>query len=164
MASVTCPVCRSNAGDMEETCGQCGAPLPRRQIQVSPEPISESASISPQPLAGAEDGDPFARRRVNLRTPDDRLIPLEAGDRLVVGRSPESPLASICLDNISWRHAEIYVDEDSAYVLDTNSTNGTFVDGVRLPSGTPFPISTQTAIQLGSQPPLQLIIEVDPLR
>ena len=59
---------------------------------------------------------------------------LNAGNYLV-GRSPESDisLAGSGADSVSWNHAEISVRPDGVYLKDLQSSNGTFLNGRRLP-------------------------------
>jgi pSer/pThr/pTyr-binding forkhead associated (FHA) protein len=90
-----------------------------------------------------------------------RKIVLDRGDRLVVGRSPDSPVADLCSDNISRLHAEIYVSEKGAFVLDVGSTNGTFVEGERLAARSPWLVTSTAAVAFGADPPLRLTIEVE---
>ena len=53
--------------------------------------------------------------------------------QFLVGRdeqhSPLAPYIPKAFDNVSRRHAELWVENDSLYVRDLNSTNGTFVNG-----------------------------------
>jgi hypothetical protein len=59
------------------------------------------------------------------------VITLERGERTQLGRSRETPHAKILsAPNISQLHAVVWVDDDgAAWIKDTNSTNGTFVNG-----------------------------------
>ena len=160
MESVKCPVCGRVAASGEQFCLRDGTPLGR------PKKSSDSAAppTTPPPLERRPeiaDGDPFANQRtITVVAPDGRAIRLECGDRLRVGRSPDSPLANVCGDNISWNHAELYVDDDAAFVLDTHSTNGTYIDGTRLSAGAPFLLEQNATVHLGTDPPLQLRIEI----
>jgi pSer/pThr/pTyr-binding forkhead associated (FHA) protein len=79
---------------------------------------------------------------------------------LVVGRTPDSPLGGLCSNNISFHHAEIYVDGRPVVVVDTNSTNGTFIDEERLLSSVPRVLTRTAEVRLASDPPLRLTIEV----
>jgi pSer/pThr/pTyr-binding forkhead associated (FHA) protein len=99
---------------------------------------------------------------VIIRFGDGRVVKLEPGDRMIVGRSPESPLSRICGDNISYLHAEISVENGRAFIIDTNSTNGTFVDGERLEPGRPKQLAASGVqlVRLAADPPLQLALEV----
>lgn len=59
-------------------------------------------------------------------------------DRVLVGRDDSSPLAAdipASFDNISRRHAELWIQSGEGYVRDLHSTNGTFVNGEKLAAG-----------------------------
>jgi len=68
---------------------------------------------------------------------DRRLYPLIEGEN-VVGRSPLQ--CSICIDDsrVSKRHARLLVSGESAVVEDLQSTNHTFVGGVRIRASHPL--------------------------
>ncbi len=71
---------------------------------------------------------------------------------MIIGREPPAPDAFINAvgvhgyDNLSRAHAEFILDPDSGVLLivDLGSTNGTFVDGVRIPA------NRQTVLHSGS--------------
>jgi pSer/pThr/pTyr-binding forkhead associated (FHA) protein len=155
MAGVTCRRCDYENDLRQTTCQNCGAPMPRQRRAPSP-----SASPVSPPAAPAADGDPFgAAPAITVRI-GSRDISLGHGDRLVVGRTPDSPVAALCGDNVSYRHAEIYVAGDAAYIVDTNSMNGTFVDGDRLAAGQPFALRSTVSVRLANDPPLVMTVEV----
>lgn len=160
MEGVNCPVCGSPEVGGRKTCLRCGTPLVRPKR--APVPAESRTGVpSSDSKQDDTDGDPFSvQRSVTIVAPDDRRIRLECGDRLRVGRSPDSPLADLCADNISWHHAEIYVNETDAFVADMTSTNGTFVDGAQVVPGVPLPLHESTAIRLGTDPPLELRVEM----
>lgn len=161
MAALTCRSCGTTADAGQGTCHNCGFPLPR---QRPAEPGRRLASSSSAPIASAPaaQDDPFAVPSLSLhvQTDNGRVIELEPGDRLIVGRTPESPLSSVCGDNISFRHAEIYVSGESAFIVDTNSTNGTFIDGERLAPGMPQLLTGSVSVQLATTPPMHLSIDL----
>ncbi|HXU83584.1 MAG TPA: SpoIIE family protein phosphatase [Polyangia bacterium] len=59
----------------------------------------------------------------------DRRIPL--GHRTIIGRDEQSHVR-LADRSLSRKHAEIHQREGSSYLVDLGSTNGTFVNGVRL--------------------------------
>ena len=60
-------------------------------------------------------------------------------------------------DGLSRLHASLYVDGDRVWVVDENSSNGTFVNGLRVaPSGTP--LRTGDAIKIGNSTVLNIRI------
>jgi len=78
---------------------------------------------------------------------NDRRMVLNEGEN-IVGRNPLR--SSICIDEprVSGRHARIVVSGDSAIIEDLESTNHTFVGGVRV-TGT-RPLASGDVIQFGS--------------
>lgn len=174
MASVTCAWCATAHEAGEELCENCGLPLPRHIGLASAggtgaQPSSGSP-VAPPSTSDLDDDDPFAAGPpvaapaggavALVRPPDGRTVRLQQGDRLLVGRAPDSPLSRICGDNISSRHAEIYVDGRTVVVVDCGSTNGTFVEGHRLAPSVPRVLTRTAELQLASDPPLRLTIEV----
>lgn len=160
MAGVTCRSCSGSNASGASTCQFCGFPLPRQRSPENPGPPPPAGSTSRAP---APSGDPFnVERTVVVRAAGLDPIHLQKGDRLLVGRSPDSPLSSVCADNISRQHAEIYVGEEGVVLMDTDSTNGTFVDGTRLAPRSPFSIQATADVHFGNEPPLRLTIEVSP--
>ncbi len=70
------------------------------------------------------------------------------GARHLVGRSP---LCALRLPSarVSSEHAALYWDEGRWWVKDLGSRNGTFVEGRRVPSGTPIPLASGARLELG---------------
>ncbi|MFO0891330.1 MAG: GGDEF domain-containing protein [Isosphaeraceae bacterium] len=78
-----------------------------------------------------------------------------------LGRSAENTF-QIHDHTVSRRHAVIWVDGDgSAWITDVGSSNGTFVDGRRLPLHTPIRVNDGGRIQLGSATLLKFL-KLDP--
>jgi len=77
---------------------------------------------------------------------NDRRLLLNEGDN-IVGRNPVR--CSVCIDEprVSGRHARIVVTGDRATIEDLDSTNHTFVGGVRLTA--PRPLANGDVIRLG---------------
>jgi predicted component of type VI protein secretion system len=131
--------CRScgNENDLGDgSCAYCGSPLPRRKASAT-------------------------TTNAILHLPTGRVISLAPGDRLMVGRGQDSPLADMCTDNISHAHAYITVRGDGVYVTDNRSTNGTYLNGNRLEADREYRLAGQTAISLGTDPPLRIDVEVN---
>ena len=64
--------------------------------------------------------------------PNGREVHELVGDRLTIGRKPENDLSLDWDGAVSKRHAELELVAGSWFVLDLDSTNGTFVNGVRI--------------------------------
>ncbi|MCB9596969.1 MAG: sigma 54-interacting transcriptional regulator [Sandaracinaceae bacterium] len=75
------------------------------------------------------------------------VVPLEAGDSLVLGRSAPSELI-VDDANLSRRHARFSRSDEGVVVEDLDSTNGTYFRGVRLDA--PATLHPGDAVTLGS--------------
>ena len=82
---------------------------------------------------------------------------LRDGATLVVGRAPTSDIPVID-PTISRRHAEIQSGDDGVQVRDLGSSNGTFVNGTRIETGTVRAGDTLTFGKVGFR--LQPVVEV----
>jgi pSer/pThr/pTyr-binding forkhead associated (FHA) protein len=168
MAAVKCRRCGYDNDPGDDSCAYCGNPLPRRRASAGEEVTAQEpqpgAAQAPQANAGQAAGvrdDPFATTMgVTLRLPNGRVITLEPGDRLMVGRSQDSPMADICTDNISRVHAFITVRGDGAYLTDSRSTNGTYLNGSRLEPDREYRLTGSAGISFGADPPLRIDVEV----
>src|ERR1700724_2781697 len=86
---------------------------------------------------------------ITLQGPDaGRKYPL-AGDCNVLGRQYDS---HICLTGkaISRQHAQILCRDNAFFVEDLDSSNGTFLNGIRLGAHAPTPISHRDTLQIGT--------------
>jgi DNA-binding winged helix-turn-helix (wHTH) protein len=78
---------------------------------------------------------------------NDRLIPLSEGEH-IAGRGVECSVV-VDAETVSRRHARILVKSGSATIEDLSSTNGTYVDGVRITQTTS--LENRNGIALGSE-------------
>ncbi len=90
-----------------------------------------------------------------LRLSDDDNLPplaLRRGEEVVIGRGPDSPMASHLADNmqVSRRHATIYRDEyGHVWLRDEHSTRGTWVDHVKVDPDRPVQLRSGDQIRFG---------------
>lgn len=67
---------------------------------------------------------------------------------LLVGRADEAKFR-ISQDSVSRRHCEFLLEDDAVVVRDLGSTNGTFLDGERLPAHEPMRVRPGAEIRIG---------------
>ena len=72
------------------------------------------------------------------------IVPLE-GQQVTIGRAPDSTIV-IDDDYASSRHARVYEAEGSWVVEDLGSTNGTWIDRVRITTPTVLPVGAPLRI------------------
>jgi pSer/pThr/pTyr-binding forkhead associated (FHA) protein len=115
----------------------------RRMVAAAPAPLDVAPASPPAPVT-----EPVARAdpHATAATPRRLVLPDE---QLTIGRSSESGLV-IRDDYTSTHHARLMLWDENWVVQDLDSTNGTFLDGVRVtlptavPAGTPVTIGTTT--------------------
>lgn len=156
-------------------CPRCGTRIER------PEPTRMEAPPPVPPVPPAPPGT-AAPHRGAARAPGTGLIPaltvglavssprgersitLDSGDVLFIGRD-DGPLTDLCEDNVSGRHARIRVGDDDVMIEDIGSegcgsTNGTYLNGARIPANQPTPLPDGAVVTCGLQPPLTIRVEV----
>lgn len=87
-----------------------------------------------------EGGKPVDRQVFLLRPP--------ASGKLIVGRSPSADV-SIPDSQVSSKHAELSEQDGRWLITDVNSTNGTFIEGKKLPFNTAHPLSDTLPVRFG---------------
>ncbi len=156
-----------DAGAVEPACPYCHQPLssPNNKVCLNcfarldtpaAGAAGETGTASPQPQPDAEA--PATRResaRVELTLAfDGGEHHLDPGASLLLGRDPALSPAGATLaahDNVSRRHATVGVDADgSAWVTDEHSTNGTHVNGARVPAGGRVPLRDGDTLRLAA--------------
>ncbi|HUQ70029.1 MAG TPA: FHA domain-containing protein [Planctomycetaceae bacterium] len=76
------------------------------------------------------------------------LQQLRLGPVTVVGRGADCQL-KIASNQVSRRHCQLVVRDDGVYLEDFASSNGTFLDGVRVPSNTPTYVRAGARLAIG---------------
>jgi hypothetical protein len=113
---------------------------------LAPRAPRESAATAPTTAnATAGSGAAFAKRLVITSGPKEGLEIELPSEQLAIGRSSESGLV-IRDDYTSTHHARLLLWNDGWVVQDLDSTNGTFLDGVRVTLPTPVPLNTPVSI------------------
>ena len=94
--------------------------------------------------------------RLTYPTPDgSREIRID-NPKTTFGRGSEAEFR-FTDDGLSRLHASIYVDGERVWIVDENSSNGTFVNGLRV-SGSGTPLRTGDAIKIGNSTVLNIRI------
>jgi hypothetical protein len=130
------------AGAPDASCANCGEPLPAEATVCvrCMRPVGAAVTVT-------------------LERPSWRYV-VRVGATLMLGRDPERSPAAAALaehDKVSRRHARVAIDAGGAVVVtDLYSTNGTFVDGERLPAGGEGRIPTGSSLRLASTATFQI--------
>jgi predicted nucleic acid-binding Zn ribbon protein len=152
-----CPVCGANVLPDQTFCASCGAALEPTAAAPEPEAIPEPAVA---PVAESTIG-PFVEI-----ADSGAYIPLVDQPELLVGRVDEISGVYPDVDltphggeeaGVSRRHARLIREGNAWFVVDLNSTNGTFVNGTELQANTRAPLSDGDRLTLGE---LEIIVHI----
>lgn len=142
------------AAAAERRCPRCRASVADARSLVCPQCLACLASGSVEPPAAAPTGrgaGGTTRLTLVFRTGTVEAVP---GQSVLLGRDAElSPAAGTlsAYDNVSRRHATIGLGGDGgAWIRDENSTNGTFLDGRRLPPGDTADLADGVTVHLAA--------------
>ncbi len=89
------------------------------------------------------------------------LVPLPSGARVIVGRDPAADIVAR-LDQVSWHHLELDVQEGQVIVFELGSSNGTRHGALALPERAPWPWPPGETLALAH--PVALTLTLEPLR
>ena len=144
------------------TCPSCGADVPDPANLVCVECLQE---LAPRPRPPAT---PMTRHEGVVVDPLRLLFPgqtvgVPSAGTVLLGRDAEySPFAVLFADrdHVSRRHASVGLGpEGAAWVRDEFSTNGTFVNGVQVPSGGTVRLADGDVVRIASDVTAQ--VELD---
>jgi hypothetical protein len=152
-----CANCSHENDANAQLCAYCGMPL---QFDRSTPPLSMELRSDPtaREAEGVQRRTPphvIALHVVNATRPI--LIPYYESQRIVLGRNmPEGDFFSVDLSDfraqalgVSRQHATIYVTEEGCLIEDLSSTNGTWLNELRLVAEQPHSIQSGDLIRLG---------------
>jgi predicted amidophosphoribosyltransferase len=152
-----CPVCGANVLPGQAFCASCGAALEPVEATLEPETIPEPAVA---PIAESTVG-PYVEI-----ADSGAYIPLVDQPELLMGRVDEISGVYPDVDmtphggeesGVSRRHARLIHEGSAWFVIDLNSTNGTFVNGTELQPKTRAPLSDGDRLTLGE---LEIIVHI----
>lgn len=119
---------------------------PFQPVSAAPEPITEGI----QPVAAGAAATASSPTTAALRLVGDGVVlSVAAEGEYLIGREPTCDL-TVVDPTVSRRHAIVSLRQGALTVRDEGSTNGTYVNGVRLDGGTEHPLKPGDQIQLGS--------------
>ena len=121
------------------------APFVASAMAPSAAPLAAAPAARPAPASSPPIRTGLAARLVITAGPKDGLELTLPDEPLTIGRSSESGLV-IRDDYTSTHHARLMRWDDQWVVQDLDSTNGTFLDGVRVTLPTPVPLNTPVRI------------------
>ncbi|WP_345023022.1 FHA domain-containing protein [Actinomadura keratinilytica] len=128
-------------------CPYCEAVL------TNPGAAQCDSCLRPLPSQGQGQGQGQGAPVLRVQFPSGE-IKVSVGQHLVLGRDAgQSPVASTFtqFDNVSRRHSTVWLDPSgTAWVRDEGSTNGTFVNGERLPRGVEAPLRDGDQLRLAA--------------
>ncbi len=136
-------------GDQGQAGASDPAPVPQAPQPVKPIVLDPAGApeLSPGPLASPVAGAVAAVKNPRLVGADGSVALLLEGVA-TVGREAGLEVSLVGQDTVSRRHAQAERAGDSVTLTDLGSTNGTFVNGVRLTS--PVVLQPGDAVQFGS--------------
>ena len=134
MSHIYCPECGFQSPEAANYCSRCGAPLSltgtgETTLSLTPDEIGDEV----HPVLDTGIRGPALVVRSGGGRAGESFEP--AGDRTVIGRSPE---CEVFLDDVtvSRRHAELVREGSTFTIRDLGSLNGTFVNRRRIESAT----------------------------
>jgi hypothetical protein len=158
---IVCPSCHNHELVGALFCSACGAQLtyqtksPTETVQYAGDGLATAVSLEPRDVPHTQ----ASSTRAALKIVETGLvIPLEGSEEFTIGRvSGTQPiLPDIDLTpyrayegGVSRLHATIRVTSDSISLSDLGSANGTLVNGEKITSYEPFPLSNGDIIALG---------------
>jgi hypothetical protein len=138
---LACPVCGAHVLPDQRFCASCGAALQPVEAP-GPEPVPAPAPVGPHLVVLASGA----------------VIPLAPQPQLLVGRKDE--ISGIYPDvdttphggdegGVSRRHARLIHEGDEWYVMDLDSTNGTYLNDTEIAANVRVPIEDGDTLALG---------------
>ena len=164
-----CPTCKTENDPQEMMCKNClgdisGISPSDSETPASSEPKEPPPTQSAEPPLSVQSGQSGQSDKTVVQMRSIRLISQEGMEIIVrendiVGRRSVGEEALSKYMTISRRHARFSFTEGIWHIEDMGSTNGTFVDGIRIRQGERMPIECDTKIALSSS--VELTVKVD---
>ncbi len=151
---------RQKEQPLAEAMQKLGVPIPDSQSGGGSASIASAAAPPAPPLPPLDSAGValMATATTFLPEPARRLVGTQGiyagrsfdlqADLLTIGREPTNAIALVDDSAVSRRHAQIIRQGDQVEIEDLGSTNGTYVNGIRISS--PTPLQTGDTVQIGS--------------
>ena len=114
----------------------------------APEPAGADAPAPPSAAPAEAASADVRAQAVDIREGATAVYPLAPG-LTTFGRRPENTVAISGDLYVSGSHAQISAEDDVFILTDTGSTNGTLLNGERIPINTPFTLDSGDEILIG---------------
>ena len=139
-----CPACNEENPVSEVICHICMTNL----ASVSPTPRGAPAAgaLSPEETGASEKKSAMPTVLTLSRLSDGRFVPVAGGG--VLGRNGDAGTFFADFRTVSRRHAKVDFRDESWWIQDLNSTNGTWVNGSRLDPDRPHPLKKVDTVAL----------------
>lgn len=111
--------------------------------------VAVAQALKPAPFSCLLEGQAPEGRRYALKIPASAL---GVSEGVVIGRNPEHAEVVVDHKGISRQHAKLSVIDDTLHIEDLNSTNGSFVNDVRLVPTQRLPLREGFTVRLGPIP------------
>lgn len=139
-----CPFCSEEHPDDTDRCPDTWEVIPRLP--------------QPKPLPAAR---PVTYAHLALRVDDDLVVRVPLSETVVLGRDRPSPIAPLAGNNISRAHARLTARDPFDIVLEDNdSTNGTYVNNIRVAPGDIRQLADGDTVELANDPALAMTVVV----
>lgn len=149
-----CPMCSNEYPDDEFLCRVHGVMLVT-DLPYRPEADRGEAETEILPQTPAQ---PPAQVTVTMLGVS---VPVEAGPGVLIGRQPESSRFAYALEqagftNVGRIHCHLKLDEGVVQVTDLGSTNGTFVNNLRIEANIPHSLRPGDCLRLAANREVEL--------
>lgn len=175
-----CPVCDEQNDANNMVCSECGADIsgvmphgaPNNSPKETEKPVKEAPQNKPVkhcPVCGTKnDGDAMlcaccatdissvSAEQAHVLIIKHEKFSIKITDSATIGRSDCPELSSF--PTISRRHAEITFSNGEWLIKDIGSTNGTFINGVKIAANEPCPLKDGDKLQISKSCAVEVCI------
>lgn len=155
---ITCAKCKRNNPDDSQRCYHCGA-LVEPTTKMQPPMAKDFLTAKKSMMRGTHS---FGKKKTlyfyTTTTHQYLLVDPRQPNGVIIGRS--DPITNYTPDvdllaaqglemGVSRKHARLVLQNDSLHIVDLNSTNGTHINGLRLPPYQGYALSEGDELILG---------------